>query len=469
MILWIEWYECIQYLHAACSRTTSAMWMTLCIAAFCCRYDMGGVTSFVRVLGLQDRSYKSMLNCFHSPAIKLDKLTDLWCNLVLKCFTPLLLKGRIVLVGDGIKVAKEGRKMPAVKKLHQESQDNAKSEYIFGHSLQALALLVAGPFGKILAVPLISRIHEGIRFSPKDKRTLLDKFATLFTEIAQRMAQNGCYLVADAYYASRKVITPLLTKGHHLICRVRSNAVAYYPAPPKRIKSRGRKKIYGEKVKLGKLFKEKDQFVEATATLYGKATTIRYRTLDLLWRPIGVMVRFVLVIDPSKGKSIFLCTDLSLTAIEIITAYSWRFKIEAAFKQAVYTIGAYTYHFWMQMMTPSSRSKSGDVYLHRESKEYRQMVTRKIDAYHRFIQFGCIAQGMLQYLSVCFGRQVWDRFGSWMRTMNTSQAPSEAVVATALRNCLPEFLLDSPEEHTLKKFILDRIDLRRFWPFGRAA
>ena len=25
MILWIEWYDCIQYLHAACSRTTSAM------------------------------------------------------------------------------------------------------------------------------------------------------------------------------------------------------------------------------------------------------------------------------------------------------------------------------------------------------------------------------------------------------------------------------------------------------------
>jgi hypothetical protein len=297
----------------------------------------------------------------------------------------------------------------------------------------------------------------------------LDKFAAVFTEIARSMAREGCYLIVDAYYASRKVITPLLANGHHLICRVRGNAVAYLPAPPKTAKSRGRKKIYGEKVRLGKLFEQKDQFVEAAASLYGKTTTIRYRSLDLLWRPIGVMVRFVLVVDPKKGKSIFLCADLSLTALEIITAYSWRFKIEASFKQAVHTIGAYAYHFWMQMMIPVSRSKSGDIYLHRKSKEYRQMVARKMDAYHRFIQFGCIAQGLLQYLSIHFGQIVWDRFGSWMRTMNTSQAPSEAVVATALRNCLPEFLLDSPKEQTLKKFIMDRIDPRRFWPLRRAA
>ncbi len=103
---------------------------------------MRGVTSFVRVLGLQDRCYKSLLHCFHSQAIKLNKLRELWYSLVLKCFTPLRIKGRMVLVGDGIKVAKEGRKMPAVKKLHQESQDNAKPEFIFGHSLQALGLLV---------------------------------------------------------------------------------------------------------------------------------------------------------------------------------------------------------------------------------------------------------------------------------------------------------------------------------------
>ena len=34
-------------------------------------------------------------------------------------------------------------------------------------------------------------------------------------------------LVADADYASGKVIRPLLAQGHHLVTRVRHNAVAF--------------------------------------------------------------------------------------------------------------------------------------------------------------------------------------------------------------------------------------------------
>ncbi len=41
----------------------------------------------------------------------------------------LTVNGRLLLVGDGLKVPKEGRKMPAVKKLHQESSSNTKPPY----------------------------------------------------------------------------------------------------------------------------------------------------------------------------------------------------------------------------------------------------------------------------------------------------------------------------------------------------
>jgi hypothetical protein len=53
---------------------------------------------------------------------------------VLRLFPqPLRVKGRRVLVGEGIKVPKCGRKMPTVKLLHQQSEANTKPEYIMGH------------------------------------------------------------------------------------------------------------------------------------------------------------------------------------------------------------------------------------------------------------------------------------------------------------------------------------------------
>ena len=68
--------------------------------------------------------------------------------------------------------------MSAVKFLHQESQNNTKPKYIMGHSL-AISLLGHCGAGQVAAVPLISRIHEGLVYSNRDARTLLDKLVAL--------------------------------------------------------------------------------------------------------------------------------------------------------------------------------------------------------------------------------------------------------------------------------------------------
>jgi hypothetical protein len=53
--------------------------------------------------------------------------------------------------------------------------------------------------------------------------------------------------------------------------------------------------------------------------------------LDLLWKPIGEKVRFVLVADGAE-RFILMGTDLTLDAHDMILAYSYRFKIEDFFK-----------------------------------------------------------------------------------------------------------------------------------------
>ena len=118
--------------------------------------------------------------------------------------------------------------MPAVKLLHQQSESNTKPEYIMGHSLQAVGLLVHAA-QSVFSVPLAARIHEGLVRSNRDRRTLLDKMLGLLDILAITVP---CYFVADAYYAAGKIVSGLLKQGHHLVSRVKSNAVAYAPAPP---------------------------------------------------------------------------------------------------------------------------------------------------------------------------------------------------------------------------------------------
>ncbi len=88
--------------------------------------DLGGVTSFVRAAALVSSAYHRLLHLFHTPALALEPLLGLWVRLAVKLFTPLRVGPRLVLVADGLKAPKEGRKMPAVKKLHQESSDYSK-------------------------------------------------------------------------------------------------------------------------------------------------------------------------------------------------------------------------------------------------------------------------------------------------------------------------------------------------------
>ena len=113
--------------------------------------------------------------------------------------------------------------MPGVKLLHQQSESNTKPEYIMGHSMQAVSLLVHAATS-VFAVPLAVRIHEGVVWSNRDRRTLLDKMLALLGIVA--IAQP-CYFVADAYYAARKIVAGLLKNNNHLVTRVKSNAVAY--------------------------------------------------------------------------------------------------------------------------------------------------------------------------------------------------------------------------------------------------
>jgi len=448
--LWIAWWNAIILLKPAFAQTRVFFWFVLAVAGLTIRQDHFGVTSIVRALKLQACSYKSLLRNFHSKAICLDTLAGIWFKIVLRIFpNPVRVNGRRVLVGDGTKIAKCGKKMPGVKLLHQQSQN--KAPFIMGHSLQAVAMLVHAA-ESVFAVPLLARIHEGVVSSNRSTKTLLGKMLDLLKLLDD---DELYYFVADAYYAAHPIAKGLLQQGNHLITRVKSNAVGFTPYNQEASahKKKGRPRFYGEKIALADILKKTELLKQVEITLYGEKTSIQYAVHDLLWKPLGRLVRFVIVKNPSRGICFLMSTDVNLDPLEIIRTYALRFKIEYTFKQAVHQIGTFTYRFWMKAMTPQ-RFGSGDQYLHRKPKEYRDEIFEKLHAYHVYIQAGLIAQGLMQYLAVVYPKMVWSSFGSWLRTIRPGISPSEFVVAEAFRQSFPHFLLSNGNDHALAKFIL---------------
>jgi hypothetical protein len=82
MSLWMHWWNAIRRLRPAFSRLQTFLWFATAVAGFTVRTDMLGVTSIVRALNLDARCYNALIDCFHSSAVKLDRLTALgpsWC------------------------------------------------------------------------------------------------------------------------------------------------------------------------------------------------------------------------------------------------------------------------------------------------------------------------------------------------------------------------------------------------------
>lgn len=458
MTLWFELARCLLALAPACSRLVSFGWLCTIILGLCCRRDLAGVTSLVRAGSLCPSVYRRLLHLFHSRAVRLDLLTQAWLELVLRLFVPMTAGDRYVCLADGIQVGKEGKKMPAVKSLFNDSPNNSKSRFIMGHAFHAVSLLIQCG-SRVLAIPLISRIDEGVVWPGQPTESRPRKLASLICQLWSPL-QKQILLVADSYFAASSCIEPLRQCGHHIVTRVRLTAVGYQPAPVPRKRGRGRPRFFGKRVVLRNLFRPRNGFIRRKVEIYGEQVLLEYRSIDLIWKSLRSVVRFVLVDYPGR-RAIFMTTDLTLSPEQIIQLYSYRFKIESGFKQAKQTLGAYSYHFWMMEMEPSRRG-SADQNLESRAKTYREAVARKLDAYHRFVQAACIAQGLLLHLSVNYSEQVWASFKTWLRTIRPGVPASEAVVAESLRWTFFEIFAQSDDLPLPLKFLRQHADLTHF-------
>jgi hypothetical protein len=429
-------------------RNAAFHWFVLVVFGFMVRLDHNGVTSFIRWLDLDPAVYESCLHFFRAWSWNLKVLQECWARILLANCRPVTVGGAYVLPGDGIKLSKEARKMPAVKSLHQQSENSGKAQYIYGHHFGVVGILV-GVAQKLFCVPLAAEIHEGvgdIRALQSDDPSVRHSeqgfnLITRMIQLAGRVAGylEGRVIVAlDAYFSvgtsfasAEALVDSTGQRIVHIVTRAKRNVVAYEDPPP-RTGRRGRPRKYGEKLQLMKVFELRaDEFQQAAMTLYGKTKTVSFLCLDLIWKPVKDKLRFVLVSDEDE-RFILICSDLTLAPNDIIMVYSYRFKIEVLFKTAKHVLGVFCYHFWTSVW-PKMDRRAGSSDLSRVTdKKHQRRIVLGMRAIERFVNLGCIAAGLMQILCVRYHQTIRRSSTRWLRTYS-SEIPAEETVMTIIR------------------------------------
>jgi hypothetical protein len=375
----------------------------------------------------------------------------------------------VVLVGDGVKQSKEGRRMPGVKKHHQESENSSKAQYIFGQLFGAVGILIGSEKAKLFCAPLALTIQDGVKaiFNWDDEKkerqgSHVEEMIKLAFHVAQNLGENA-YVVLDRYFFSVVALNILKEcnaaggVNMQIIAKCKSSCMAYEP-PPNRSGKRGRPKRKGDAVKLKNIFDNPNYlFNTCSINLYGQEKSIRYICLDLLWgKKLYQQVRFVLT-EYDSCKSILVSTDLTLDPIDIIKIYEKRFGIELMFREMKQGVHAFSHRFWSKSIPLLNRFRKKTDPDPMESiidDRDRDRIRNTLNAQEGYVACCSIAFGLTQLLSLirlscpeAFG------IGRWQRT--PSVIWSESMTADYLRKHLFALLLKAPDS-AIRQIIQDK-------------
>src|SRR5512135_3224032 len=223
------------------------------------------------------------------------------------------------------------------------------SPYVYGHIWVVLGLLAPHPAWGTLALPLLARLYIRAKdlpcLHPKHRppfRTKLELAVELLRWASTGLGLLGkpLWVVADGAYAKAAFLKPAMGLGMTVVSRLRRDAALRTvpgPRPPGR---RGRPRTYGEhRIDLAKRSGPRRGGTIGVFDLYGEPTVKRYKTYLATWRPVGGVIRVVLVDEPT-GWVAFFCTDPSATVAEILTTVADRFSLETTFRDCKEIVGA---------------------------------------------------------------------------------------------------------------------------------
>jgi len=420
----------LKSMRPAFSRQATFVWFVVVFAGFATRTDSYGVSSIVRALWLQPSCYPLLINFFHSSAWTARGLLEQWWKLLAKDTNAFLVGERVVLLGDHTNAVKDGRRMPGVSTMHQNSETGSKPSFFRGHHWGCLSLLMRRGQERTISTPLWAEIHNELAGESRAVRVV-----EVAIEIARSLGRPAC-LVLDAFFASGPVFKTAQREEGFLaiLTRAKKSYVGYLPPEQPKKRRPGRPRKYGAHLKLFELFDDwREKFETVETSVYGRTETVRHLAMNLLWKPVKGKVRFILV-ESSRGRIILMTSDLSMDPLVAVNLYCRRVSIETLFDTLKNLLGAMQYHFWSKYLRPASRRP---VRKHRsQPRSTRPEKTKNtLAAIEKFVVVQLLVVGALQLLANRFPAQIGDRARCWLRTP-CGPIPSEFVTRTALSNII---------------------------------
>jgi len=306
------------------------------------------VSSWLRAAGISDdfRDYYYFL----APLGR--KAGSVATQLFLLLLRSLPLPDRLLVVIDDSPTKRYGPKVEGADIHRNPTPGPADQKYLYGHIWVTISLALRHPSWGALALPLRAMLYvrrKTIPSIPKKRRwrfqTKLQLAARLVEWTAGLVKQAGktLWVVVDGGYTKAPFLKPAIAAGATIIGRLRKDAALRDLPPPLRPGQRrgpGRPPTYGKnRISLAKRAGHRQGWQTIECTAYNKTTTKTYKTFLATYKPVGGVIRVVIIKEEHDWHP-FFSTDPEVSVAEIVETFADRATIEQDFHDVKEVWGA---------------------------------------------------------------------------------------------------------------------------------
>jgi hypothetical protein len=309
------------------------------------------VTSWLRGCGV-GRDYKRYYYLLGSVGRKAPAIARALLRIILHRLPPDQKGTPLVFAIDDSPTKRYGPHVEGAGKHHNPTPGPAGSKFLYGHVWVCLARLVRHSLWGTIALPILSHLYIRAKdigwmaaYYGWEFHTKLELAAAQIEWLVQQLGQDHppIWVVTDGAYAKRPFLKRALAAGVTVISRLRCDAALWSLPPvlaPGQKRGRGKPRKYGKhRIDLAKRAGQTRGWHSGLFSVYGRREVKRYKTFLATYKPVGGMIRVVLVKEPERWFAYF-CTKTDATVAEILEAVADRSALEQVFHDVKEVHGA---------------------------------------------------------------------------------------------------------------------------------